>query len=54
MLDIDVLIVLLEIKERRRTAPSDSISIAKFYILINKIKKLYLRLLSTILLLQKI
>ena len=54
MLDIGVLIVLLETKKRKKTIFFDFIDIAKFRILINKIKKLHLRLLFTILLLQKI
>ena len=51
MLGIDALIVLLKIKKRKRTEFFDFIDIAKFRILINKVEKLYLRLLFTILLL---
>ena len=51
MLDIGVLIVPLETKKQKKTKPPEFISIIKFYISTNKVKKLYLRLLFIILLL---
>ena len=54
MLNTGVLIVPLEIKERKKIIPPNFISIIKFYISINKVKKLHLRLLPTTPPLQKI
>ena len=43
-----VLIILLEIKKRKKTAPFEFINIIKFYISTNEVEGLYLRLLFTI------
>ena len=45
MPDTGVLVILLETKKRKKTIFFDSIDITKFHTPINKIKKLYLRLL---------
>ena len=54
MPDTDALTISLKTKKRKKIVSPDSISIIKFYILINKIKKLRLQLLSTTSPLQKI
>ena len=54
MLGTGALVVLLKIKKRKKIIPFDFIDIIKFYISINKVEGLYLRLLFTTLLLQKI